>query len=68
MNLRNRIEKLEACTVSKNCFCGKTFIDLCYGENTDALTYCPKCKEHFDWWGKVSAEATEGANLTDEVL
>ncbi len=69
MNILNRIKKLESENPNKPpCFCGKTFIDLCYsGIDTDALTYCSHCKDKFDYWQQLAREAKDelSKNLTD---
>jgi hypothetical protein len=69
MNILSRLQKLESNNPNKPpCFCGKTLIDLWYGElDTDDLTYCPKCKDKFDYWQNLSreAEAELSKNLTD---
>ncbi len=69
MNILSRLKKIEANNPNKPaCLCGKTFIDLFYGEpGFSALTYCPNCKEQFDHWANLAAEAGNGENLTDEV-
>jgi hypothetical protein len=69
MNILNRLKKIEANNPNKPaCFCNKTLVDLWYGEaDSDALTYCRSCKEQFDFWVRLSAEAASGENLTDLV-
>ncbi len=67
MNIKNRLKKLEANNPNKTpCFCGKTLIDLWYGKpGADALTYCPNCKDHYDYWQNLAREAEASENLTD---
>ncbi len=69
MNIQNRLKKIEQNNPNKPpCFCGKTLLDLWYGTpDADALTYCSKCKERFDYWQNLSreAEAELPKNLTD---
>jgi hypothetical protein len=68
MNILNRLKKLESNNPNAlQCFCNKTFIDLCYGEpNADALTYCANCKDHFDYWQNLARDAETSENITDE--
>ncbi len=68
MNIKSRLKKLELNTLFKApCFCGKTLIDLWYGEpGADVLTACPNCKQQYDFWANLAAEAkTSSENLTD---
>ena len=66
MNIKSRLKKLESNEMLKGaCFCGKTLIDLCYGKPGASLTYCRNCKEKFDVWVNLSAEAKALNNLTD---
>jgi hypothetical protein len=71
MNILNRLKKLESGSPNKlSCFCNKTFVDLCYGKpGADALSFCPNCKDRFDFWARLSAEAKGELpeNLTDAV-
>lgn len=69
MSILNRLKKLETNNLNKpQCFCNKTLIDLWYGKSSaDALTYCPKCKERFDYWAILAAQANRSDNLTDNV-
>jgi uncharacterized CHY-type Zn-finger protein len=65
MNLLQRIKKIEEKSISKtSCFCGKTLIDLWYGKES-VLMHCPKCKDKFDKWAEITAEAQILNNLTD---
>jgi hypothetical protein len=58
MQLKQRIRKLENKLIKQVCFCGKTLIDLWYGTpGADNLTYCPNCKETFDFWVNLACEA-----------
>ncbi|MCA1622735.1 MAG: hypothetical protein LC768_10665 [Acidobacteria bacterium] len=68
MNILSRLKKLELKNPNKpQCFCGKTFIDLCYGKpGASALTFCPNCKDKFDFWANLTAEANLSENLTDQ--
>jgi len=67
MPLKQRIKKLENKINVKPCFCGKTFIDLVYGKpGASALTYCPNCKDKFDFWAKLMKDAETSENLTDK--
>lgn len=67
MNIKNRLKKIEADSPNKTaCFCNKTFVDVVYGEpGFSSLTYCPNCKDKFDFWARLSAEAMKSENLTD---
>jgi hypothetical protein len=66
MLLKQRIKKLENKINVKPCFCGKTFIDLMYGKpGADALTYCPNCKDEYDYWMNLARDAVTSENLTD---
>jgi hypothetical protein len=70
MNILKRLKKLESENPNKPpCFCNKTWVDLCYGTpGADALTYCPNCKDTFDFWAKAAAEAKAiTKNLTDDL-
>lgn len=69
MNILSRLKKLESSSLNKTpCFCGKTLIDLVYGRpGFSALTHCPNCKDQFDFWARLSAEAQNGENLTNLV-
>ncbi len=70
MQLKHRIKKLEnKLIITTPCFCGKTLIDLWYGKpGIQALTYCLNCKDKFDFWANLAAEAEAklSENLTDE--
>lgn len=59
MNIKSRLRKLELNNLNKiACFCGKTLVDLVYGKtDADSLTYCPNCRQQFDAWANLSAEA-----------
>lgn len=68
MNLKSRLRKLEKMhhVINSLCFCGKTLIDLWYKPNAKPLTYCRNCKDKFDWWKNLCAEAAAATNnLTD---
>lgn len=66
MQLKRRIKKLESHLIKPACFCGKTFIDLCYGElDTSELSYCPNCKTIYDSWTNLVEQAKSSENLTD---
>jgi hypothetical protein len=67
MNILNRLQKLEQNNPNKPpCFCNKTLLDLWYGKpGADALTYCPDCKDKFDYWQKLAIDAVTSKNLTD---
>ena len=69
MNILNRLKKLEKDNPNNPlCFCNKTFIDLIYGDTgATALTYCRNCKDKFDQWAKIAAEAQRSENLTNLV-
>jgi hypothetical protein len=70
MNIKSRLKKLESNGLLKQpCFCGKTLIDLWYGKpNAKSLTYCQNCKQQFDFWANLAAEAKAlTANLTDSI-
>jgi hypothetical protein len=69
MNILNRLKKIEANNLNKTpCFCNQTYVSLLWdGQDTVALTYCPNCKDTFDAWANLVAEAQNGENLTDEV-
>ncbi len=69
MSILSRLKRIEANNPNKPaCFCGKTLVDLWYGDtDADSLTYCPKCKPQFDHWKRIAAEAGNGENLTDEI-
>jgi hypothetical protein len=69
MQIKSRLTKLEQNNPNKPpCFCGKTLLDLWYGDpGADALTHCPKCKNHYDHWQDLAREAASelSENLTD---
>ncbi len=68
MNIKNRLRKLESDSLKKqDCLCGKTFVDLFYkAPGFSNLSPCPKCKEQYDFWANISAEAKNlTENLTD---
>ncbi len=67
MSILNRLKKIEKENPNKPpCFCGKSFIDLAYGEqDADALTYCQNCKDKYDFWAKLAKDAATSENLTD---
>lgn len=67
MNIKNRIAKLETNNSLKQCLCGKTFVDLFHREpGLSALKPCPQCREQFEFWAKLTADAkTKTENLTD---
>jgi hypothetical protein len=66
MQLKNRLEILENQINVKPCFCGKTLLDLWYGTpGADALTYCARCKDKYDFWVKLAKDAETSENLTD---
>ncbi len=68
MQLKQRIKKLEKNKMFKPaCFCGKTLIDLWYGKPGASLTYCPNCKDKYDFWANLAREAALSKNLTDGV-
>jgi hypothetical protein len=69
MNIKNRIKKLELTyTNSAACYCGKTFIDLCYGISSYSdLTYCLNCRQQYEFWKGLVCEAQKSENLTDEI-
>ena len=59
MSLKTRLSKIES-NLNVNitlCFCGKTLIDLWYKPNAKPLTYCRNCKDKFDFWANLCAEA-----------
>jgi hypothetical protein len=68
MSVIKRLKKLESNELFKQpCFCGKTFVDVLYGETPlEDFTYCPKCKKLHDYWNELAREASEMRNLTDE--
>ena len=67
MTISKRLKNLELSSPHRTpCFCGKTsFLDLWTGK-IDELTHCPKCREIYDFWAKLSAEAQKAENCTDE--
>jgi hypothetical protein len=70
MIIKNRLKKLEADNPNKPpCFCNKTFVDLWYGKpGADTLTSCPNCKNKFDFWANLAAEAKFSTeNLTGDL-
>lgn len=57
MNIENRLQKLEADTVSCSpCFCGKTFVDVMYGK-PDAMKPCLNCRRESDLWKTLINES-----------
>jgi hypothetical protein len=69
MNIKQRLNKLESNNPNKPpCFCNKTLLDLWHGKpGADALTYCPDCKDTYDYWMNLAHDAVISPNLTDEV-
>jgi hypothetical protein len=67
MNIQNRLNKLEAESPNKTpCFCNKKLLDLWRGKpGADVLTYCPNCKDKFDFWMNLAHDAVTSKNLTD---
>ncbi len=67
MNIQNRLKKIEQNNPNKPpCFCGETLLDLWYGDpGADALTYCPNCKDKYDFWVNLAIDAATSENLTD---
>jgi hypothetical protein len=67
MNILHRLKKIEQNNPNKPpCFCGKTLLDLWYGEpGADALTYCQHCKDKYDFWVNLAIDAATSENLTD---
>ncbi len=67
MSILNRLKKLESENPNKPlCFCGKTFLDLCYGKpGASALIYCANCKDKYDFWANLARDAATSENLTD---
>jgi len=67
MNVLTRLKRLESENPNKPpCFCGKTWIDLCFGiKDTDVLTHCPNCKSQYDFWANLACDAQTSKNLTD---
>ncbi len=69
MSILRRLKKLESNNPNKPpCFCNKTLLDWWYGKpGADALTYCPNCKDTYDFWVNLARDAVTSQNLTDEV-
>ncbi len=67
MNIKSRLKKLESNgLIKEGCFCGKTLVDLWYGKyGAKPLTYCSNCKQQYDFWINLAAEAKTVENLTD---
>jgi hypothetical protein len=68
MNIKNRLKKLESNgLLEQPCFCGKTLLDLWYGKpSVKPLTYCQNCKQQYNSWVNLAAEAMKSSeNLTD---
>ena len=67
MSILNRLKKLETDNPNKPpCFCNKTLLDLWYGKpGADGLTYCPNCKDKYDFWANLARDAETSENLTD---
>lgn len=69
MNIKSRLKKLESSQTIKGwCFCGKSLTGLWTDKTGVALNYCRKCKERFDVWANIAAEAQSFESLTDERL
>jgi hypothetical protein len=67
MQIINRLQKLETQINVKPCFCGKTLLDLWYGDtDADDLTYCSNCKDKYDFWVNLAIDAVTSKNLTDD--
>jgi len=67
MNINHRLKKLESNNLFKApCFCGETLVNLWYGKQSPKpLTYCPNCKQQYDFWANLTTEANLSENLTD---
>jgi hypothetical protein len=67
MSIKNRLKKIEQNNPNKPpCFCNRTLLDLWYGKpGADVLTYCPNCKDEFDFWVNLARDARTSKNLTD---
>jgi hypothetical protein len=67
MNILHRLKNLEQNNPNKPpCFCNKTLLELWYGKpGADALTYCPNCKDEYDFWVNLAIDARTSKNLTD---
>lgn len=64
MNLDHRLKRLEMNSPNRTpCFCGKTFVDFARDESL-VCTHCPKCKNQFDLWERISIAAGQPLNLT----